>query len=934
MADREPPDTLNVRLPLYAYTSALWRGRRVLEIGCGGGSSAAYLAVHGAADVVSLDVDAERIDRARAQHARPGIHYLLLDDLQQIGALSHRFDVVLIPDAEAILAAPGLLSRIKGLLRDDGFLVVAVAASERQSAFFHGGVGFYDLSDALTRDFRAVRMLGQTPFLGFGLIEFDTGSDGLRVDVSLLGGGTEQPSHYVAIAGNTASPALGQALVQVPFAPIEALAEAATAAPPPSAALMTRAGGAAISEAEREIARLKVEVAEARLVAQGPGNTVELIAATTRADLAERRLDEIERRARVRADEADTRMSDLRRKLEDALVASESAVRVSRAQGDEIEELRARLRRAAEDRALADTELGKLRRALAEADDSVLTLTRRTAEEMAVVAQRLVTGLGSAAALGGGTAPSAAPVSSGPQPSPELEGKLRRAEEALARSEAESAAVSERLRGADEEIRALKRQTAELGTRDDRIARLEGDKQDLLWRVAEMEEKLRNVERDAVAGRAPPEEIATARASRDRAIEEFHRAAAAHVNEVNRLQAAVSEHAALVAELEDSLRAAEARAAAADKEATSLRRAAKELEESDRARRGRLSELEGKLLRVERERAMSAAAEASGEGGKAADAEVLGKLQSAEQRAGVLEQRLLASDEAVKAAAARMNAAEEAARTATERAAAAEEKLEGRLKEGLRSAAARADAAEEGLRSAERRAAEAAEAQRRAEDRVSELERSRAAAVERAAAAGERAAAAEARLLSAPVKSNGSGNGNAGGRGAHLVGDVSSGEILSVIEDAEARLRDEVRALGRIEETLGRAEQVVAQATSPAELADRDRTIAAKDAQLVAGRLELARVRREGETARVQLENEIADLRARLGAGAGGAPGGDSSLSAQLILMHSTMGNIRRRAARLRDELEGFRRRIDTLPPGALASMLEEIGDDLGEFAK
>ena len=57
-------------------------------------------------------------------------------------------------------------------------------------------------------------------------------------------------------------------------------------------------------------------------------------------------------------------------------------------------------------------------------------------------------------------------------------------------------------------------------------------------------------------------------------------------------------------------------------------------------------------------------------------------------------------------------------------------------------------------------------------------------------------------------------------------------------------------------------------------------------------------------------------------------------MSAQLVLMHSTLANIRRRAARLRDELEGFRRRLDTLPAGALASMLEEIGEDLGEFAK
>lgn len=821
----------------------------MLEIGCGEGASSAFLARHGAAEVVSLDIDPQRIERARSRHAGPGVQFMLLEDLQQLAVMARGFDVVFVPDGETILADPDAVSRVCGLLRKGGFLVVAVPASERQSAVFRGGVNYYDLSDTLAREFRVVRMLGQTPFLGFGLVEFDATADALRVDASLLGGGTEQPSHYIAVAGNEAPPALGQVLVQVPFAPIEALAEVAatgrTSEIAPAARLATTLA------ADREIARLKAELAER------PSPVTDLLiepgSAAIRADLAERRLEEIERRARARADEADVRIADLRRKLDDALIQSESSVRVARAQADEMEELRARLRRAAEDRSLGDIELAKLRRALAEADDSVLTLTRRTAEEMAVVTQRLVTGLGNGA--GGGSAPASA----------EMEAKLRRAEEAAHHAEAEVAALTERLRVSAEQARASMQQAGEVGLRDDRIARLEGDKQDLLWRVAELEEKLRNAERDAThdrtSDRTLPEEITRARASRDRAIEEFHRAGAAHAVEVNRLQASVEEHAALVSELEDALRLADARAAAADKEATTLRRNAKDLEEADRARRGRLSELEGKVLRIEREKATG-----HGEGGEPAlVAEMSGKLQAAEQRLGGLEQRAASAEQGLLRANERAASAERVAGTADERASAAE-----------------------------------------AQARVSE----------------QRAIAAE--LHAVP---NGAQNGvRANG--------VPAAEVRSVIEDAEARLRDEVRTLGQIEQTLGRAEAIVADAPTAAERTEWQRTVAGKDFQIVETRLELARVRREADTARQHLEREISDLRAKLSPNGAAGENADLNLSGQLILMHSTLGNIRRRAARLRDELEGFRRRLDTLPPGALSSMLEEIGEDLGEFAK
>ena len=75
-----------------------------------------------------------------------------------------------------------------------------------------------------------------------------------------------------------------------------------------------------------------------------------------------------------------------------------------------------------------------------------------------------------------------------------------------------------------------------------------------------------------------------------------------HVDEITELKASVSEQSALVAELEDAVQAAEARAAASDADATTLRKTAKDLAEADRSRRSRLAELEGKLLRFEHER--------------------------------------------------------------------------------------------------------------------------------------------------------------------------------------------------------------------------------------------------------------------------------------------------------------------------------------------
>ena len=67
-----------------------------------------------------------------------------------------------------------------------------------------------------------------------------------------------------------------------------------------------------------------------------------------------------------------------------------------------------------------------------------------------------------------------------------------------------------------------------------------------------------------------------------------------------------------------------------------------------------------------------------------------------------------------------------------------------------------------------------------------------------------------------------------------------------------------------------------------------------------------------------------ANLRAEVGR-VGGPPEDASRLE-------NTLDNYRRRAGRLRDDLEGIRRRLESLSPSEISGFLEELGEDLAEL--
>jgi chromosome segregation ATPase len=395
----------------------------------------------------------------------------------------------------------------------------------------------------------------------------------------------------------------------------------------------------------------------------------------------------------------------------------------------------------------------------------------------------------------------------------DLRARLRRAEDALERERLAVQALQEQARIAGAEIEQLAGRASALHDRDERIARLEGEKQDLAWRTAELEEKLRTAIARAVSAEAtrgigaglggpvlttvpppappappvpapayqPPaavalapvhEELVAARAARDRAVEEFHRAAATHIDEVTRLQGSVNEQAALVAELEESLRASEARASAAATDATTLRKNARELEEADRARRSRLAELEGKLLRLEHDKKAVAQADAGHE-------ELERKLQAAETERETLR--------------------------------AERDRLRGRVDE----------------------------------------------------------------LAAAPA---------AGGNGHEAAAPAWSGELAEELAGIEAGLRAEMRTLASLEAALG------AERAGAGHGAGEHRSEHRSDP---------ATAPANGEEAS-RLEN--------------------------------TLANFRRRAQQLRNELDGYRWRVESLSASEVSILLEELGEGLSEF--
>ena len=101
-------------------------GKRVLELGCGPGSQSRVFSEKLSCNVVGVEIDPERAERAKAYCRKVLVADLERSDIRELVA-PEQFDVVVCADVLEHLRAPeSLLSKIKDLISPGGYLVASV----------------------------------------------------------------------------------------------------------------------------------------------------------------------------------------------------------------------------------------------------------------------------------------------------------------------------------------------------------------------------------------------------------------------------------------------------------------------------------------------------------------------------------------------------------------------------------------------------------------------------------------------------------------------------------------------------------------------------------------------------------------------------------------------------------------------------------------
>ncbi|HKO50354.1 MAG TPA: hypothetical protein VJV79_21675 [Polyangiaceae bacterium] len=204
------PSSLEPSIALAAYAEPLASNRRVLVFGNALGSLPLQLLERGARSVHVCDPDALRVSEAAARNRSTQISFSSLAD-SDLSLREGAFELALIDN----LAAYGPLQLIRTAKRVLGSRGVAVVACPNPETAFPlirtapaqnsaaAGLDYYALYDAVAAEFEYVRMLGQTPFVGYAIADFSaSGEPEPALDTSFVPGGAEEPDFFIALASN------------------------------------------------------------------------------------------------------------------------------------------------------------------------------------------------------------------------------------------------------------------------------------------------------------------------------------------------------------------------------------------------------------------------------------------------------------------------------------------------------------------------------------------------------------------------------------------------------------------------------------------------------------------------------------------------------------------------------------------------------------
>jgi len=294
---------LEPSIALAAYAEPLASNRRVLVFGSAVGALSLQLLERGARTVHVCDADPVRVAEATARNRSTQITFSALAD-SDLSVRDGAFEVAVIENLGAFNAL-SILKKAHRALAPRGVAVVACPNPEASFPLLRAShpaataLDYYALYDAVAAEFEHVRMLGQTPFVGYAIADFSaSGEPEPALDTSFVPGGAEEPDLFIALAAGHEVRLDEFAVIQLPTKQLLASVER------PKRAERIEATPAPKVDT-RELARLKTWSAELEARAS---------TADERADHAEAELEEL--RGKISALESERQAEQSRHEQE------------------------------------------------------------------------------------------------------------------------------------------------------------------------------------------------------------------------------------------------------------------------------------------------------------------------------------------------------------------------------------------------------------------------------------------------------------------------------------------------------------------------------------------------------------------------------------------------------------------------------------------
>jgi hypothetical protein len=223
-------------LALAAYSEDLVSGRRLVIFGNALSGLAETLVERGARLVHVYDENPTRVGEAAARSTNTSISFAPLTP-GGIAARDGAFDVAFVEEVTEFGDPVQLMTKLRRALsaRGVGFVCTAnpdvspVFATPASAPKGRAPLSYYELYDLVSTQFDEVRMVGQTPFVGYALADFSPDSESeFSIDTSFVPGGAEEPERYVAVCSHFPVSLEPFCVVQMQAASL--LADAATVA--------------------------------------------------------------------------------------------------------------------------------------------------------------------------------------------------------------------------------------------------------------------------------------------------------------------------------------------------------------------------------------------------------------------------------------------------------------------------------------------------------------------------------------------------------------------------------------------------------------------------------------------------------------------------------------------------------------------------------